>query len=277
LTSSDCITLEERAEECAKEGKNWDAMNLFGTAADCWKRWESYKKAANDYDRAYEHAMLVYQYSRGANFLIEAGYAWIKQGEFEKFELNCQIAAEAYVLAAEEEKNPVRFVDGAFCSILGGDLDLGRQLIDAALKTTHGESKELAIVASLLSEFQFGEAYEGIEDIFVGAEDKNRIRRVRHYFILLFAGFVRTTLESEAAATIASLSKSTGIEKSRVKSFVRRGISEGLIPAYLDEDTEELVVDTDRVDIDSLSLRKGPILSRDLEDPGAWDMDLDEK
>ena len=277
MTSSDCITLDEKAEEFAKEGKNWEAMDYFSQAAECWKRWESFKKAACAYERAYEHAMLVYQYSRGANALIEAGYAWIKQGEFEKFELDSQIAAEAYILAAEQEKNPIRFVDGAFCAILGGDIDLGRQLIDAALKTTHGESRDLAIVAQLLSEYQFGEAYAGIEEIFVNAEDKNRINRVRHYFILLFAGFVRTTLESEAAATIHSLSKSTGIDETRVRSFVRRGISEGLIPAYLDDDSQELVVDPDRVDIDTLTLRKGPILSRDLEDPGAWDIDLDEE
>jgi tetratricopeptide (TPR) repeat protein len=276
MTSSDCEPFEQKAEEFAKEGKNWESLNQFEKAAECWRRWESFKKAACAFERAYEHAMLVFQYSKAAEFLIEAGYSWIKQGEFEKFELDCQIAAEAYLLAAEEEKNPVRFVDGSFCSILGGDLDLGKELIDAALKTTDGEPRELAIIASLLSEYQFGEAYEGIEEISQNAQDKDRIRRVRHYFILLFGSFVRTTLESEAAASISSLSKSTGIDAKRIKSFVRRGISEGLIPAYLDDETEELIVDTDRVDIETLTLRKGPILSRDLEDPGAWDIDLDE-
>ena len=276
MTSSDCESFENEAEKFAKEGKNWESLHKFERAAECWKRWESFKRAACAYERSYEHAMLVFQYSRAAEFLIQAGYSWIKQGEFEKFELDAQIAAEAYVLAAEEEKNPIRFVDGAFCSILGGDLDLGKELIDAALKTTDGEPRELAIIASLLSEFQFGEANEGIEEISVNAQDKDRINRVKHYFLLLFGGFVRTTLESEAAASISSLSKSTGIDCKRIKRFVQRGISEGLIPAYLDEETEELVVDPDRVDIDALTRRKGPILSRDIEDPGAWDINFDE-
>ncbi|MGY5874469.1 MAG: hypothetical protein RTU30_01875 [Candidatus Thorarchaeota archaeon] len=277
MHSTDCKTLEENAEKEADAGENREAMSRFTDAAKCWHRWESYTKSACAYERAYEHAMLVYEYARAATLLIEAGYAWIKQGEFEKFELDCQIAAEAYIMAAEIEKNPHRFVDGAYCALLGGDIELSHQLVDAALKTTHGESKELANAANLLCEYQFGEAYTAIENLYADTEDQTRLSTIRDYFVLLFAGFVRTSLESETALTLASLSESTGIEKPRVIKLVRRGISDGLIPAYLDEDSEELVVDIDRIDIDNLSMRKGPIQSRDLEDPGAWDVDLDDE
>ena len=44
----------------------------------------------------------------------------------------------------------------------------------------------------------------------------------------------------------------------------------------MDDETEELIVDPDRVDIEALTRRKGPILSRDIDDPGAWDINFDE-
>ena len=59
--------------------------------------------------------------------------------------------------------------------------------------------------------------------------------------------------------------------------LVVRLIENGYIPASLDEVSEELVVDSDRFDVSFLETRKRPILSRDLEDPGAWDIELDEE
>jgi hypothetical protein len=128
----------------------------------------------------------------------------------------------------------------------------------------------------MLIEYQLGEADKYIEHILVDSQDKVELRKIRRLFNLVFTGFVRTSLESEAAVTIASLAKSIGMEHNRTKKLVRKGIDVGLIPAYLDEELEEIVVDRDHYDVDALALRKGPILSRDLEDPGAWDLDLDE-
>jgi hypothetical protein len=128
----------------------------------------------------------------------------------------------------------------------------------------------------MLSEYEFGKAETYIESVLTGLLDESELSKVERDFFLILSEFVRTSLESEAAITIASLAESTGLDQSRLKELVKRGINEGLIPASFDDETEELVIDPSRFDSESLSLRKGPILSRDLKDPGAWDVDPDE-
>lgn len=276
MSTKICQEKDELAEQQAKDGHNEKAMSLFIEAAECWKRWESFTKAANSYERAYEHAMLACLYSKAATLVLDAGYSWNKQGEHEKFEINCQIASEAYIMAAEREKKQKYFIDSAFCAVLGGDIAMARELIHAAAQTIVGKGKEVIILVLMLTEYQLGEADKYIEQILVDTQDKHELRRIRSLFNLVFTGFVRTSLVSEAAVTIASLAESIGMEHNRTKYLVRKGIDAGLIPAYLDDELEEIVVDRDHYDIDALALRKGPILSRDLEDPGAWDIDFED-
>lgn len=276
MATKTCQEKDELAEKLAKDGHNEKAMDTFIEAAECWNRWESFSKVAYSYERAYEHAMLANLYAKAASLVMDAGASWLKQGEHEKFEINCQIASEAYILAAEREKKPNRFIDSAFCAVLGGDIAMARELIHAAAQTIGEEGKEIIILVLMLTEYQLGEADKYIEQILVDIQDRKELKRIRGLFNLVFTGFVRTSLESEAAVTIASLAESIGMEHSRTKKMVKRGIEAGLIPAYLDEELEELVVDSDHYDVSTLELRKGPILSRDLEDPGAWDLDLDE-
>jgi tetratricopeptide (TPR) repeat protein len=276
MRSSDCQKAEQLAEGRAKEGKNTDAANLFSKAGDCWKRWESFAKAARNFERAYEHAMLCQEYTRAAEMIMAAGETWIKQGEFDKFELDSQIASEAYVLATEAERDPTRFIDGAFCAIQGGDIEMAKQLIHAASETTRGQHMERINLALMLSEYHFGDAERYIEVALARVLDREGMRKIGKAFSLVFAGFVRTSLESEAAVTIGGLAESTGLDVAKTRRLVEKGIQGGLIPAFLDPETDEVVVDTDRFDVSSLSRRKGPIMSRDLEDPGAWDIDLDE-
>ncbi|NWF96798.1 MAG: hypothetical protein HXY34_11710 [Candidatus Thorarchaeota archaeon] len=276
MPSSDCDTLDSMADDMAKLGCNTEAVELFIQAAECWRRWEQYAKAATSYERAYEHGMLCHSYGPAGEAMMEAAYFWILEGQHQKYEIDCQIASEAFILAAEHEKNPKRFVDGAFSSIMGGDLELARQLIHAAAETTHGQAKELINLALMLSEYQFGDAEKYIDAALVRVMTREGVSRVKRQFVLLFADFVRTSLESEVAVSIASLSESTGLEPHRVEGLVKRGIDEGIIPAYLDEESKELVVDSDRMDVSDLARRRRPILSRDIEDPGAWDTDIDE-
>ncbi|MHA1928203.1 MAG: hypothetical protein ACTSV2_06460 [Candidatus Thorarchaeota archaeon] len=276
MQSSDCKILEENAEEMAKEGHNDQAVELFLRSANCWKRWESFGKAALTFERAYEHAMLAHKFTLAAETMQKAAQAWVRQGEHEKFEIDFQIAAEAFVFAAEEEKDPLRFVDGAFCAILGGELDLARQLIHAAAETTKGKVKEQINLALMLSEYHYGDADMYIESAIVRTLDRKGVKRIKEIFELAFDGFVRALLESEAAVTIRSIADGTGMAPERVEKLIEKGIENGQIPAYLDRETFELIVDSDRFDVDDLARRKGPIMSRELKDPGAWDLDLEE-
>lgn len=276
MDKSDCSKFELAAEEKAKDGYNSDAMEMFVATAKCWSKWEFFAKAANAYERAYEHAMLCHRYSEAAKHMQSAGHCWIRQGEHEKFEIDYQIASEAHIYAAEEDRDPIKFIEGAFCAIIGGDLDLARHLIHAAAETTRGKAKELINLALMLNEYHFGDAHMYIEAALTRTLDKDGLKKIKEIFLLVFAGFVRSSLESEIAVTIASLAESTGLDVADVKSLVAKGIEYGHIPAYLDSETQELVVDSDRLDMSDLSRRKGPIMSRDLDDPGAWDIDLED-
>lgn len=276
MEKADCSRLLHRAENEANQGNNEDSTDLFFSAADCWSKWESFTKAAQAYERAYEHAMLSHRYSNAAESMKLAGHCWIRQSEHEKFEIDYQIAAEAYIYAAEEERNPTRFVDGAFCAIVGGDLELARQLIHAAAETTKGKVKELINLCLMLNEYHFGDAEMYIEAALTRVLDREGVSRIREMFFLAFSGFVRSSLESEVALSVQSLSESTGLDIKKTKRYIERGIEQGHIPAYLDPESEELVVDSDRLDTDDLKRRKRPILSRDIRDPGAWDMDLED-
>jgi hypothetical protein len=276
MEKAECSKLLQRAEDAAKKGNNDAAADIFFSAAQCWLRWEFFSKAAQAYERSYEHAMLAHRYSEAAESMKAAGHCWIRQSEHEKFEIDYQIAAEAYIYAAEEKKDPTLFMDGAFCAIVGGELDLSRQLIHAAAETTRGKMKELINLSLMLIEYHFGDADTYIDAALTRALDKEKIRNIKDMFLLAFAGFVRSSLESEVAVSVKSLAESTGLDISKTRRYIERGIELGHIPAYIDPDGLELILDSDRFDASDLQRRKRPILSRDLKDPGAWDTDLED-
>jgi len=272
----DCEKHEKVAEELAKEGKNLESMKQFSQAAVCWKRWESYSRAAQAYERAYEHGMLACEYVEAALLMTAAGSSWIKDGEHDKFEIDCQIAAEAYVSAAGSEKNPLYLLDGAYCAITGGDIDLARSLLHAVIETTKGEVTGTIDLALMLTEYRFGDADKMIESILVDELDREHLGKIKRAFELVLSGFIRTSLESEIAISLSSLEESTGLSSKKLKRIVESSIEKGYIPAYYDQELNELVIDSDGYDASALEARKGPILSRDLDDPGAWDIDLDD-
>lgn len=272
----DCNDLEQAAEELAKVGKNLEAMKRFSIAAECWTKWESYSKAAQAYERAYEHGMLACEYAEAALVMTMASALWIRHGEHDKSEMNCQIAAEAYVSAAGAEKNPLYFLEAAYCSITGGDIDMARSLLHAVIETTKGEVTSLIDLALMLTEYRFGDADKMLRDVLADELDREHYSKMERAFELVLAGFIRTSLESETVISLSSLAESTGIEDTRLKHIVTGAIKKGFIPAYYDQDSDELVIDSDRIDVSTLEKRKGPILSRDIDDPGAWDIDLDE-
>ena len=273
----DCEDIEKAAEKLATAGKNREALKEFTKAAGCWKRWESFSRAAKALERAYEHGMLACEYAEAAMAMTASGSLWVRYGEHDKFEMNCQIASEAYVSAAGAEKNPMYLVDAAFCSITGGDIDMARSLVQAAIQTTKGKATGLIDLALMLMEYRFGDAELMLREVLADQLERDHYNKMYRAFELVLSGFIRASLESEAAVSMVSLVESTGIENRKLKRIVTRAIEKGLIPAYYDEETDELVIDSDRIDVSTLEKRKGPILSRDLDDPGAWDMDFDER